>query len=92
MKKIIAIQSNNLKTINPLTDTSLQWAIEAQKRGFKVTGSDLVITDELKELKKLGAKVQIGHDLGLLRMLIWLLLHLQYLREILSFHMPRNQD
>ena len=24
MKKIIAIQSNNLKTINPLTDTSLQ--------------------------------------------------------------------
>ncbi len=33
-----------------------------QKRGFKVTGSDLVLTDELKELKKLGAKVQIGHD------------------------------
>ena len=33
-----------------------------QKRGFKVTGSDLVITDELKELKKLGAKVQIGHE------------------------------
>ena len=36
MKKIIAIQSNNLKTINPLTDTSLQLAIEAQKRGFKI--------------------------------------------------------
>ena len=36
MKKIIAIQSNNLKIINPLTDTSLQLAIEAQKRGFKV--------------------------------------------------------
>ena len=33
-----------------------------QKRGFKVTGSDLVMTDELKELKKLGAKVQIGHE------------------------------
>ena len=33
-----------------------------QKRGFKVTGSDLVITDELKELKKLGVKVQIGHE------------------------------
>ncbi len=33
-----------------------------QKSGFKVTGSDLVITDELKELKKLGAKVQIGHE------------------------------
>jgi UDP-N-acetylmuramate--alanine ligase len=33
-----------------------------QKRGFKVSGSDLVITDELKELKKLGAKVQIGHE------------------------------
>ena len=25
-----------------------------QKRGFKVTGSDLVITAEVKELKKLG--------------------------------------
>ena len=33
-----------------------------QKRGFKVTGSDLVMTHELKELKKLGAKVQIGHE------------------------------
>jgi UDP-N-acetylmuramate--alanine ligase len=33
-----------------------------QKRGFKVTGSDLAITDELKELKKLGTKVQIGHE------------------------------
>ena len=33
-----------------------------QKRGFKVTGSDLVITDELHELKKLGTKVQIGHE------------------------------
>ena len=38
-----------------------------QKRGFKVTGSDLVITDELKELKKLGAKVQIGHEPRLIR-------------------------
>ena len=38
-----------------------------QKRGFKVTGSDLVITDELKELKKLGAKVQIGHDPKLIK-------------------------
>ena len=26
-----------------------------QKRGFKVTGSDLATTDELKALKKLGA-------------------------------------
>ena len=33
-----------------------------QKQGFKVSGSDLLITDELKELKKLGAKVQIGHE------------------------------
>jgi len=33
-----------------------------QKRGFKVTGSDLVSTDELNELKKIGAKVQIGHE------------------------------
>jgi len=32
-----------------------------QKRGFKITGSDLILTDELKELKKIGAKVQIGH-------------------------------
>ena len=38
-----------------------------QKRGFKVTGSDLVITDELKELKKLGAKVQIGHEPSLIK-------------------------
>ena len=38
-----------------------------QKRGFKVTGSDLVITDELKELKKLGAKVQIGHKPKLIK-------------------------
>ncbi len=38
-----------------------------QKRGFKVTGSDLVITDELKELKKLGAKVQIGHKPSLIK-------------------------
>ena len=38
-----------------------------QKRGFKVTGSDLVITDELKELKKLGAKVQIGHEPRLIK-------------------------
>ena len=33
-----------------------------QKRGFKVTGSDLGTTDELKDLKKLGAKVQVGHE------------------------------
>ena len=38
-----------------------------QKRGFKVTGSDLAITDELKELKKLGAKVQIGHEPKLIK-------------------------
>ena len=38
-----------------------------QKRGFKVTGSDLVISDELKELKKLGAKVQIGHEPRLIK-------------------------
>ena len=38
-----------------------------QKRGFKVTGSDLVLTDELKELKELGAKVQIGHEPRLIR-------------------------
>ncbi len=33
-----------------------------QKLGFKVTGSDLATTDELKALKKLGAKVQVGHE------------------------------
>ena len=38
-----------------------------QKRGFKVTGSDLVMTDELQELKKLGAKVQIGHEPKLIK-------------------------
>ena len=38
-----------------------------QKRGFKVTGSDLTITGELNELKKLGAKVQIGHEPKLIK-------------------------
>ncbi len=33
-----------------------------QKRGFKITGSDLGITPEVEELKKLGSKVQIGHE------------------------------
>ena len=36
MKKIIAIQSDDLKKINPITDTSLQLAIEAQNRGYKI--------------------------------------------------------
>ena len=36
MNRIIAIQSDNLKKINPHTDTSLQLAIEAQKRGYKI--------------------------------------------------------
>jgi len=36
MKKIIAVQSDSLKKINPATDTSLQLAIEAQKRGYKI--------------------------------------------------------
>ena len=36
MNKVIAIQSDNLKKINPLTDTSLQLAFEAQKRGYKI--------------------------------------------------------
>ena len=30
-----------------------------RKRGFNITGSDLVITPEVEELKKLGSKVQI---------------------------------
>jgi UDP-N-acetylmuramate--alanine ligase len=38
-----------------------------QKRGFKVTGSDLVITPEVRELKKLGSKVQIGHEPSLIK-------------------------
>ena len=36
MNKIIAVQSDSLKKINPETDTSLQLAIEAQKRGYKI--------------------------------------------------------
>ena len=36
MNKIIAVQSDGLKKINPETDTSLQLAIEAQKRGYKI--------------------------------------------------------
>ncbi len=38
-----------------------------QKRGFKITGSDLLISDELRELKKLGVRVQIGHDPKLIK-------------------------
>ena len=36
MNKTIAIQADDLKKINPHTDTSLQLAIEAQKRGYKI--------------------------------------------------------
>ena len=36
MNKIIAVQSDGLKKINPETDTSLQLTIEAQKRGYKI--------------------------------------------------------
>ena len=38
-----------------------------QKRGFNISGSDLVLTDEVKDLKKLGAKVQIGHEPRLIK-------------------------
>ena len=38
-----------------------------QKRGFKITGSDLFITPEVEELKKLGSKVQIGHETNLIK-------------------------
>lgn len=42
-------------------------AMILQKRGFAVTGSDLLLSPELKELKKLGAKVQIGHEPRLIK-------------------------
>ncbi len=38
-----------------------------QKRGFSVTGSDLSITPEVRDLKKLGSKVQIGHEPHLIK-------------------------
>jgi len=38
-----------------------------QKRGFNISGSDLVLTDEVEDLKKLGAKVQIGHEPRLIK-------------------------
>ena len=38
-----------------------------QKRGFNISGSDLFLTDEVKDLKKLGAKVQIGHEPRLIK-------------------------
>ena len=38
-----------------------------QKRGFKITGSDLAITPEVEELKALGSKVQIGHEPNLIK-------------------------
>ena len=58
MKKIIAIQSNNLKTINPLTDTSLQLAIEAQNRGFKV------FWYEANNLSIINSKLQANGNLA----------------------------
>ena len=36
MKRVVSIQSDNFMRINPATDTSLQLAIEAQKRGFQI--------------------------------------------------------
>ena len=42
-------------------------AMILQKRGFNVTGSDLALTPELKELKKLGSKVQLGHEPRLIK-------------------------
>jgi UDP-N-acetylmuramate--alanine ligase len=42
-------------------------AMILQKRGFNVTGSDLSLTPELKELKKLGSKVQLGHEPRLIK-------------------------
>ena len=38
-----------------------------QKRGFSVTGSDLSITPEVIDLKKLGSRVQIGHEPHLIK-------------------------
>ena len=31
------------------------------KKGFLISGSDLVMTDELNTLKKIGARIQLGH-------------------------------
>ena len=42
-------------------------AMILQKRGFNITGSDLSLTPELKELKKLGSKVQLGHEPRLIK-------------------------
>mgnify|MGYP001394455850 FL=1 len=42
-------------------------AMILQKRGINVTGSDLSLTPELKELKKLGSKVQLGHEPRLIK-------------------------
>ena len=65
-----------------------------QKIGFEVTGSDLVITDEVNDLIRLGAKVQLGHKLWftlktqivlfMVKMLVTLMevLTLQYLDPI----------
>ncbi len=41
-----------------------------QKRGFKITGSDLVISDELKELKKLVSRFKLVTNPNWLKMLI----------------------
>ena len=34
--EIVAIQGNNLKQLNPKTDTSIFLALEAQKRKYKI--------------------------------------------------------
>jgi len=38
-----------------------------QKQGFKVSGSDISMTEEVEQLKMLGAKIQLGHTPKLIK-------------------------
>ena len=50
--KIVAIQGDKLKTINKDTDTSLLLALEAQKRGYKITTTPKTETKPAANSKK----------------------------------------
>ena len=65
-------------------------AMILQKRGFNVTGSDLLLTPELKELKKLGSKVQLGHEPRLIKNADLVVASSAISKKIQSWYLHRN--
>ena len=65
-------------------------AMILQKRGFNVTGSDLSLTPELKELKKLGSKVQLGHEPRLIKNADLVVASSAISKKIQSWYLHRN--